>query len=344
MNKNKLGFYSVFICILVLLIGVCSYFLYYFYNIKDSDIDTNAVVVKENSNMTYSVNLLSEDFTNNDNIDVAFMHDVLDRIKANYSYSVTFDKRVKGDYSYSVKGYLVASTKDGEKVLNREIYNQALKKYEVDGNVINIADNFIVDFKGNYAIYRNYVDNYDISVDSYIKYKVSLHYVVYNENIKKHISETKELDFVVPVSKNVVKIETPGSEITQRKEFSELTEVVRPIYLVICGEFIGAILLCVFIIIYIVRKIIKSESLFDKRRRQLLKKYDANIVHIKELPNLKKMDVMFVENFKDLVDASNTLNLPIHYVDVVVGHEATFIIMNKKCAYVYKLSDKDLRD
>lgn len=53
---------------------------------------------------------------------------------------------------------------------------------------------------------------------------------------------------------------------------------------------------------------------------------------------------MFVDNFKDLVDASNTLGLPIHYIDIVIGHEATFIILNKKTAYVYKLSDKDLRD
>ena len=67
-------------------------------------------------------------------------------------------------------------------------------------------------------------------------------------------------------------------------------------------------------------------------------------MHIKELPDLKKYNVMFVDNFKDLVDASNTLKLPINYVDVIMGHVGTFIILSKKTAYVYKLSEKDLRD
>ena len=47
MNKNKTGFYSGFISVLVLLIGVCGYFLYYFFNLSDNDVDTNAFFIKE---------------------------------------------------------------------------------------------------------------------------------------------------------------------------------------------------------------------------------------------------------------------------------------------------------
>ena len=160
------------------------------------------------------------------------------------------------------------------------------------------------------------------------------------EEVQAYIAEKMD----IPLSEEVVNVNVLGPEEKEFKEYSDITQIVEPIYMVICAEFLGAILLFILIIVYIVRKIIRSESLFEKKRRELLRKYDANIVHIKELPNLKKIDVMFVDNFKDLIDASNTLNLPIHYVDVVIGHEATFIILNKKCAYVYKLSDKDLRD
>lgn len=344
MNKNKTGFYSVFISVLVLLIGVCGYFLYYFYNLSDNDVDTNALLIKENGSMSYNVNLLNEDFST-DTLNMAYVPTILDNIRGNYNYSVIFDKRVKGEYSYSVVGNLIAETKKGEKVLNREVFNQPLKKYEVDGNVINISDHFTLNYKLNYITYTNYLNNYGMNdLDARVEYKVYLHYTIYNESIKKHVMNTEELVLVAPLSDNIVNIKSPGDFTEQRKEYSDVTAAIKPIYLVIIGEFIGAILLCLLIIIYLIRKIVKSESLYEKKRRALLKKYDANIVHIKELPNLKKMEVMFVDNFKDLVDASNTLGLPIHYIDIVIGHEATFIILNKKTAYVYKLSDKDLRD
>ena len=343
MNKKKFSFYSVFICILILLIGVCSYFLYYFYNLKDGDVDTNALVVNEKINMNYYVDLLNDDYNNNSYNPVQVPSNV-NTIKGNYNYSVSFDKRVKGEYSYSVTGYLVGKTIDGEKVLNREVYNQPLKKYEADGYVINISDNFIVDYLDDLSIYNSFKNNYGIDVDANILYKVDLYYTVYSEVIKKYVVQHKELELTVSLSDVVAVIETTDNEESSRKEYSEVTAAIKPVYLIICGEFIGAIVLCVFLIIYIVRKMIKSESEFERRRKSIIKKYDANIVHVKELPNLSRMDVIFVDNFKDLVDASNTFNLPIHYVDVVLGHEATFIILNKKRAYVYKLSDTDLRD
>ena len=227
---------------------------------------------------------------------------------------------------------------------NREVYNQPLKKYEADGYVINISDNFIVDYLDDLSIYNSFKNNYGIDVDANILYKVDLYYTVYSEVIKKYVVQHKELELTVSLSDVVAVIETTDNEESSRKEYSEVTAAIKPVYLIICGEFIGAIVLCVFLIIYIVRKMIKSESEFERRRKSIIKKYDANIVHVKELPNLSRMDVIFVDNFKDLVDASNTFNLPIHYVDVVLGHEATFIILNKKRAYVYKLSDTDLRD
>ena len=78
MNKNKLGFYSVLICVLTLLIGVCSYFLYYFYTIKDSDVDTTALVVKERSELNYDVDLFNQDVTS-DNLSIVYVHDILDK-------------------------------------------------------------------------------------------------------------------------------------------------------------------------------------------------------------------------------------------------------------------------
>lgn len=345
MNKNKIGFYSIIVCLMALFIGICSYFLYYFYTIKDSDVDTNALVVNEKANLSYNIDLINEDFKDSyDYNDIVYVPSIVDQVRGNFSYSVSFDKAIKGEYSYSVQGRMIATNDKGEKVINREVYTQPLKKYEVDGNVLNIADYFTFKYQLYHIMYENYVKNYNVDVDAYILYEIDLSYSVYSEDIKRSVTNLETLTFKVPLSEEYTKVIKSDNINEQRKEFSDITRIVQPIYLVICAEFIGAILLCVFIIVYIIRKIILMESEFDKKLKTLLRKYDASIVHIKELPDLHKLNVMFVDNFKDLVDVSNKLSLPIHYVDVVVGHEATFIVINKKRAYVYKLSDKDLRD
>lgn len=342
MNKNKLGFYSVIICFLVMLIGISFYFLYYFHTIKDSDFSTNGLKIVEKNDMSYTVKLLKNDYFDSNNTET-YITDLVDDIKSNFNYSVSFDKRVKGEYSYFINGTLVAE-KDGNKVLNREILKQNVRKYEVDGNVINLSDVLNVDFNSLYNIYNNFKKEFGIDDKAYINYEISIHYNIFNEEINRYVTNTKVLKLNVPINNTVTEVSVSPSEEEARKEFSNLTNSVKPIYLVIVAEFIGVIVLCLFIIYYLIRSIIRSESRFDKIRKNLLNKYDANIVHIKELPDLKKYNVMFVDNFKDLVDASNTLKLPINYVDVIIGHVGTFIILSKKTAYVYKLSEKDLRD
>lgn len=342
MNKNKLGFYSVVICFLVMLIGISSYFLYYFHTIKDSDFSTNGLKIIEKSDMSYTVKLLKNDYFDNTNTE-AYITNLIDDIKSNFNYSVSFDKRVKGEYSYFINGVLVAE-KDGNKILNREILKQNVKKYEVDGNVINLSDVLNVDFDSLYKIYSNFSDEYGEYDKAYINYEITLHYNIYNEEINRYVTNSKVLNLYVPINNTIAEVSVSPSEEEARKEFSNLTNTVKPIYLVIVGELIGVIVLCLFIIYYLIRSIVRSETRFDRIRKNLLKKYDANIVHIKELPDLEKYNVMFVDNFKDLVDASNTLKLPINYVDVIMGHVGTFIILSKRTAYVYKLNEKDLRD
>lgn len=342
MNKNKLGFYSVVICFLVLLIGISSYFLYYFYTIKDSDFSTNGLKITEKSDMASTVKLIENDYFDATNTDT-YITELVDDIKTNFNYSISFDKRVKGEYSYFIDGTLVVED-NNKKVLNREVLKQNIKKYEIDGNVINLSDVVKVDFDNIYKIYKNFSDKYNITSKAYINYDISINYSVFNKEINRYVNKSEVLNINIPINNTLTNVDvTPNIE-ESRKEFSNLTNTVKPIYLVIVAELVGVIVLCLFIIYYLIRSIVRSESKFDKIRKNLLKKYDANIVHIKELPDLKKYNVMFVDNFKDLVDASNTLKLPINYVDVIMGHVGTFIILSKKTAYVYKISEKDIRD
>ena len=342
MNKKRMVFYSVVIVILLGIMSVCSYFLYYFYDIRNSDIETNSVLIKEKASLNYSVDLLNENLKIV-KTPVKYQHNTIDKIKGDFSYSVSFDKRVKGEYSYSINGKLIVEDVNGEKVLNRQILDQPLKRFSVDGNIINVADNFVIPFQQNYSVYLNYVNNYGTN-KGYIIYEIDVNYMVHNNDTDRDIANNETLVYKVPLNESSVTVNLSDDFDRSRREGSTISALTKPIYYVIIAEFIGAILLCSLVIIYILKGFTHKETKFKKHLNTILKKYDDNIIKIKELPNLTDHEVLFVDNIKDLVDASNTFNLPIHYINVIDDKEVVFIILNKKRAYVYKLSEKDLRD
>lgn len=334
MSKRNKILYSLCIDFLVIVILVSIYFIYYFYSIKDSDVSTKAITIKEKNNMSYKVSMLKESTA------TSYLTNEIDDINTNFSYSITFDKEVEGEYTYIIKGYLAAYNND-KKVLNREIYNSTLKSFDVDGNVINIADSINIDFDKSLEIYNNFKNTYEMNLTSYISYDIKVFYSVYNEYLNKNINNTKVYNIKATLSDNVSKIGVTPDDDNKRKEYSDNNYEKKPVYLAICLEFLGVILLCLTIIIYIIRIIRKNETEYEKYKNYILQTYDKYIVGIKELPNLKKIEVLFVDEFKDLIDAAKTLNMPINYTEVVKGHEATFIVIHKKRAYVYKLSDKN---
>lgn len=335
MSRRSKILYSLCIDFLVILILVSIYMIYYFYTIKDSDVETKALLINEKNTMSYKVSML--DGTS------SYVTSKIDDINTNFSYSISFDNEIDGQYSYLIKGYLVGY--NGDKiVLNREIFNSTLKKFSVKGNVINVADSINIDFDKQYQSYLNYLKTYTSVETSYIMYDIEVFYNVKSEYLNKSIVDTKKFYVRATLNDNISTIGVTPNEDIDRKIFSDINYEKKPIYLVVCLEFMGVILLCVFVIIYIVRIIRKNESDYDKYKNYILRKYDSKIVSISVLPDLKKLQVLFVDSMGDLIDAANTLNLPINYIEVVKGHEAVFIILNKRTAYVYKINDDNVRD
>lgn len=342
MKKNKVALYGIFISILLVFIGICSFFVYYFYDIRDIDLTIEEVVVKEKSDINYNVTLTDNKYYNTDLSGNTYVTELLNKINTHFNYSVTFSDLVSGEYGYYVTGNLIATKKGTEEnLLTRELYKSDVSKFSITGNVINISSSFDVEALKHLNLYNDFKNDFDVETDAYIIYKVYINYKVNNETIKKDIVNNKVLEMRIPISDTTTKIEVSPKEEKQTKEFSELDEDGMPIYLIICLEFIGAIILFILIIVLLVKKIINSETEYERKLKRILKKYDSIIVHIKDLPNLSESDVLFVDTFKDLVDASNNLALPINYVEVVKGREDTFIITNDTQAYVYKFNIKD---
>lgn len=322
-KKNRTILYYNLIFILVILIGVSSFFLAYFYNLIDEDIRIQDVTVVENSEMNFSVKEKNRDvFTHNK---ANYSLKDIDIINTYFNYSITFSEEVTGSYNYSIIGYKEIN---GEEV---EFYKSDNYQYEVTGHIINLSSSF--DIKD---IERNMLGS------SKLKYIVKINYSLFNDYLGRSFVKSDSLNIEIPNMEETI-IKTSDRVNNKKVIFSEYKDDDNELYLVVTLEFLGAIIMFILLIILILRTINKENDPYQMTLDHILKKYEKQIVTLKSVPDLSKMDVLFVSDFKDLVDVSYNLDQVINYTEVVKNKASVFVVFNKQVAYVYKLTRQHIK-
>lgn len=322
-KKNRTILYYNLIFILIILIGISSFFLAYFYNLIDEDLRMQDVSVVENSEMNFSVKEKGKEvFTHNK--DTYNLSDI-DTINTYFNYSITFSEEVTGSYSYNIVGYREVN---GEDV---EIYKSNNYQYEVTGHIINLSSSFdIKDIPTN------------IVGTSNLKYVVKINYSLFNDYLGRSFVKSDSLNITIP-NMNETTIKTSDKVSNKKIVFSETKDDDNELYLVITLEFMGAIIMFILLILLILRTINKENDPYQMTIDHILKKYEKQIVKLKSIPDLAKMDVLFVSDFKDLVDASYNLDQVINYTEVIKNKASIFVVFNKHVAYVYKINRQHIK-
>ncbi|MBO5475907.1 MAG: hypothetical protein J5982_05365 [Bacilli bacterium] len=322
-KKNRTILYYNLIFILIILIGISSFFLAYFYNLIDEDLRMQDVSVVENSEMNFSVKEKGKEvFTHNK--DTYNLSDI-DTINTYFNYSITFSEEVTGSYSYNIVGYREVN---GEDV---EIYKSNNYQYEVTGHIINLSSSFdIKDIPTNIVGASN------------LKYVVKINYSLFNDYLGRSFVKSDSLNITIP-NMNETTIKTSDKVSNKKIVFSETKDDDNELYLVITLEFMGAIIMFILLILLILRTINKENDPYQMTIDHILKKYEKQIVKLKSIPDLAKMDVLFVSDFKDLVDASYNLDQVINYTEVIKNKASIFVVFNKHVAYVYKINRQHIK-
>ena len=73
-----------------------------------------------------------------------------------------------------------------------------------------------------------------------------------------------------------------------------------------------------------------------------MKTYDRIIVNTKKLPRFGDTNIIDCYDFNELLDAQETLELPINYHEIVKNQKCVFYIKNGKDIYKYTLKECDL--
>lgn len=337
-NKNKLAIYYGLMLVLFILIGVSSFFFNYFYNLRGEDLSIEKMVVSESNKMSYNVKQFDNAFFKTSSEETNYVMSLVDNINTYFNVSTAFSSPVEGEYSYFIKGYIIMH--QGSEEVKKEIYSGEINKYKLEGSVINLSSNFDIDLDKIIAEYQNQVNNLGINVTSEIVYDINYNYAVFSNKLSKSIANSKTLKVEIPIN-DITNIKITEDKDDIRNEFSELNKDDNIVYVIVCLEFLGAIIIFILLIVLIVKRVNGQVSIYQDKLNKILDKYESDLVNLSELPDLTNYDVLFVNDFEDILETARKLKLPINYIEVIKKHEATFMVLQDNQVYVYKLNSKN---
>ena len=86
-----------------------------------------------------------------------------------------------------------------------------------------------------------------------------------------------------------------------------------------------------FIVIY------NKQNDYHKKLKRILSKYDDLIVRVKRFYVKKKYNLIYLDEFEDLIDVSKKKNRLINFKELKKDSEAIFVIVDEDDAWIYKL-------
>lgn len=286
---------------------------------------------QSNSNVDYKINYEEELNTEIKNIDI------------NYKYSSVFSENMNGYYKYNVLAYLYAY---GDNISDTLWF----RKYDlVDEKIVSINDNDNIElrdgFKLNFKKYQNelsdFIDSQEEDVNGYLNIKINvIEYLNIDDEINNRF-KNRVININVPINDNpVIDIDNVS---VKDSYFNFNTHNIMNFVLITISLFCFSVSIALLALIIRQFKIISDrQSKYSKRLNKLLLKYDYCIVKVNKLYVNKKYNMIYVDNFDDLLDIYVSRNKMISFKEVKRGVESIFVIIDSNDAWIYRLTSDNV--
>lgn len=341
MKTNRKILYTILLIALLILASVSSFFLYYFYKMRNENLSFNKIDVQESSTVSYNVLANDSKFYDSSVSKKSYITREIKDVQTYFNYILTFSSDISINYSYIIEGKIIGSTKGtDDRILEKTIYKNTPVVKQYSGKIINLTDTFDIDVPYYVQLKDEFVNQYNIDVDAYIEYHITISYAYTSNAINKSKTDKKELSIIIPISEVSTMPVVPLNNIYTHSEYSDLTEKDRSTYLAICLELFGSTMLFILTGILIFKRLISDTEvvLYRKDIKEILSKYKEYVVKLKNMPDFDDIDVLFVDKFQDLYDLCLFTKKPINYFEVLEDKTAIFVIFNDFKAYVYKVN------
>lgn len=263
-----------------------------------------------------------------------YIANLISVVRADFTYQLEADESIDANYQYEIVAEAKATDRgDKSKVLyERTDVLKDGKIVPVEGGEVKISDNVDVDYRKYSDYLKTFRTDFGIAANCFLDLKMIV-------KVDGAIKTEDTLVMNIPLSDQTVDIAIDTKAINREEKVGEETKAVyvKNWPLLAVGAVILVTSLIIAIIIVRMYQTRYDDNLYEKALHKILKEYDTYIVNatqtLYELEN-----VMRVENFKELLDASQAESSPIVFLEVVPGAKAYFVVNGANTTYRYTLS------
>jgi hypothetical protein len=299
------------------------------YTINYDETSTTEYSVCYNENTEYSNKCITEN--------MSYVSSLIKNIYLSFTYNVDLSDKIDSKIEYYVVGKSIIYDKDDTSKILYENKDNLLENVTLENTSNNI--NFTADIDLDFNKYNNfvteYLNKYDLNAQG--KYEVILY-------VKDNV-ETRPISTVTfnlgeqTVTINKTDTSNLNNKVDLDEGWSDYSSSCATIAVVL-------LLISLYLIIMttrLVTKVVNNKSKYTIKLTNILKEYDDIIVISRdgyEIDNNKK--IIKVDEFKELLDARETLNKPIIY-SRVNDIKSDFFVEDDNTIFKYTLKETDFK-
>ncbi len=329
--------------IIILSLAIICFLRSYVFN----DISINTTYY-EKGKVDYDVNLIDNSYYKEKTLPsgMKYVASIIDTINPRFKYEVHADNNLNLNYSYEVTSQLLIIDYENNDKILQKTDEVLLKKVTNSINDISfeIDETIPIDYKKYSTYVTNFKKGLSLPVKAELIVTMNINVLGDNKNLIKDFNKNRTLEVRIPFNVQTVEVIIPTEKINNTDYlYTRISPIANRVVFYL---FIALSVLSVFLIINLFRGISKYKKYnrYYKDLNKILKNYDKIIVNGDLSYDEKKYkNILNVDSFEEMVDASVNLNKPIIFNEDKKGKKSIFIIIAEDMIYKYILENKNTK-
>ncbi len=298
----------------------------------------------ENGKIDYKIYLKDNDYYSTSYLEegMQYVASLIKTINVRFDYQMHSDIDIDFDTNYKVVGEIQITEKDSpSKILFSKKENLVSNKniFKKDNNYT-ITEEIDIDYDKYNELVNSYKRDYGLIVSSNLILSLEVDNKGDIDGLEKALDKTSKMQISIPLSEQTLSISMDTDEINDSGTFIDSSKTCISNYLL----FIVSIILTIISILSIIQDVnfyIKSlkKDNYKETVKKILNQYDRIIVNGKvSIDESKFSNIIYPDTIEEMIDAAQTLEVPIYYYEAIPNEKCFFIIVKNNTLYKYRLT------
>ena len=169
---------------------------------------------------------------------------------------------------------------------------------------------------------------------------MNITYTTKIDGITKKLDKTDTVELTIPLTSNTMKITANNK--SKHNVLEDTIKNTKDTKMLIIGYIL---LLITFILSLLTLPLVfrTKKNLYLDEIKRLMKNYAEIIVEVKDMPNIKDLEIIDIKTFDDMIDLEEELKIPIFYYEVIYDNVSWFMIITETKMYRYIVNRNELK-